>query len=294
MDTAVSLHWIPWCELWDIDPIIQSGDPDRGGIFASWFVDMVDDTVKNKGKGLRFSTVSGYAWAIREWIKKQGQLDPLEAVHDWEHFVSGVEIETWEESEPRKEIPFQRITAAVCSCDPECYMDCLFCTVFLMMFYTMNRSEYPVPKTADSFDNTQHTRWEDVKADDDSTLWGVGKIKQDRRRKRLGIIQGRKTTIVGDVKGSVMNLKLWLSRYLTKRGRGNDGDPFFIEEDGRTLTYGVLLSYMRKVFARFLSQDEADSYALHGVRVAGYNCARLGKDPELAQLQGDWCSAAFV
>jgi len=61
-------------------------------------------------------------------------------------------------------------------------------------------------------------------------------------------VDGRKKTIVGDIEGSSFNLKYWLSCYLTLRGPGKDGDPFFVHEDGTVLTYQVVLDYMRFVF----------------------------------------------
>ena len=296
IETAINLHWLPWCEKWGINPVIATGDPNRGGIFASWFVDMLEDRTKNGGKGLKYVTVANYGWCVREWMQlpEQGQLDPLEAVTDWEAWISGVEMETWEEAEHHPEVPFKVISAAISSLDSTSYMDCVFGVVFLMLFFTMNRSEYPVPKTAATFDPAKHTRWEDVDFDNDSTIWAVGKIKQDRRGRRLGIVDGRKKTIVGDIEGSLFNLKYWLACYLKLRGAGKDGDPFFVNEDGTTLTYQVILDYMRLVFRRFMTRAEAAVYGIHGMRVAGYNCARLGKDPELAQLQGDWGTTACL
>ena len=292
----MNLHWLPWCKKWGINPVIITGDPNRGGVFASWFVDMLEDRTKNSGKGLKYTTVANYAWGVREWMQlpEQGQLDPLEAVVDWEAWISGVEMETWEEAEHHVEIPFDVIASAISTLDPTNYMDCVFGVILLMLFFTMNRSEYPVPKTAAKFDPAKHTRWEDVSFDDDSTIWAVGKIKQDRRGRRLGIMDGRKKTIVGDIEGSSFNLKYCLSCYLTLRGPGKNGDPFFVHDDGSVLTYQIVLDYMRFVFRRFMTKAEAAVYGVHGLRVAGYNCARLGKDPELAQLQGDWGSTACL
>jgi len=287
--SVVSKHWIPWCKANNISPIILTGDENRGGIIASFFVDLL--------LTLRYKTVVNYVWHVREWMKgkDQGrQMDPLEGVHDWEDWLNGVEVESWELGDSHEEVPFEAIIGTVNIADSKCYDDVLTVVLILTIWFTCCRSEFPLPKTPGAFDIKKHCRLRDVKAGPNGTAWAMGTIKQDRKGQRDGMAVApgdtvpRKESLVGRVAG-VMDLYAWVLIYMEMRPGTDENAPFFVRQNGDTACYDFVLKYWRSMMQR-ASIERGPHFAFHGLRVGAYNAGRMTKDPSMIVAIGDWGS----
>ena len=85
-------------------------------------------------------------------------------------------------------VPFLLLTRSLIKVDHAIFWMVRTACAMLMLFYTMSRSEYPVPKTHDgqhNFDDSQHCRQCDVRVSKGYVEFAFGTIKQDRLGKRL-------------------------------------------------------------------------------------------------------------
>jgi hypothetical protein len=85
--TALKKWWIPFCNHYDLDLYIPSGDPRRAGIMASFVLYMVTHG------HLKYGTMQGYIWGVVDHHLQHGRASPLTNVRDWRSFMSAVEIE---------------------------------------------------------------------------------------------------------------------------------------------------------------------------------------------------------
>ena len=167
--------------------------------------------------------------------------------------------------------------------------------MMLMMYYTMSRSESPLPKTANSFDSTKHIRRRDVRLLNSMYVeWGLGSIKQDQRSKRSKRDPDKRDwKPCGECDG-VLSMRNWFDAYEELSSWSDEQQPFFYDDNGKPLTYSFMLNFMRSCMARCdgVSQADADLYGFHGIRVLGYNCWRAAEGEDVAALQGGWGSLA--
>ncbi len=56
-------------------------------------------------KRLKFSTITGYIWAVVDAHLSAGLASPVAMVRDWSNFVGAVEVEMGNDIEPRKMLP---------------------------------------------------------------------------------------------------------------------------------------------------------------------------------------------
>jgi len=251
--------------------------------------------------GKKFGTLQGYIWSIREHhIREKGVLfDPLDNVADWSRFMSALEVQTWVDSavEPREMVPFMLLVRALRVLDAGGFEEHGIGTIMLMMYYTMSRSETPVPKRQESFREDQHIRVCDCRLLDNTYVeWGFGAIKQDKRSKRARKDPTkREWKPVGETTG-ILSMRHWVDRYIAGARRlghhSSPAHPFFVHEDGTTWVYQQVLDGMRGAMEKCPGMDasRARKYGLHGLRVLGYNCWRAAKGEDVAKLQGGWGS----
>jgi len=242
-------------------------------------------------KGLKYGTIQGYIWCLCEHhIQQQGiQCNPLDNVVDWSRYMSALEVQAFVDSttEPTKMVPFQLFIRTLAVLNTGIFEDVTLGVVLLMMYYTMSRSETPVPKSKSGdnrFDPTKHMRRRDVRLVDDMYVeWGFGAIKQDRRSKRTRKDPDqREWKPVGEATG-ILSMRYWTDQYLVHGKRlklwSNPDDPLFVHADRSVLTYRELMDSFRAAMERVdgVSPAEAAQYGLHGMRVLGYNCC--GEQP---------------
>jgi hypothetical protein len=191
----------------------------------------------------------------------------------------------------------------LCALDRTDHNDVMLGVILVFMYFTMSRSETPVPKTRagqHNFDPSTHIRCRDVKVLQVSATvqvvqWGFGAIKQDKQSKRARRDPDhREWKPVGEAAG-ILSMMYWFRLYLTFVGEKRDMEsPFFIKADGRHAVYSELLDAFRMAMAKTegMTMEKAKRYGLHGLRVLGYNCWRGAKGEDVAQLQGGWGSDA--
>ena len=120
-------------------------------------------------------------------------------------------------------------------------------------------------------------------------------IKQDGRMERPEAAGNEDWIHIGDVQDSVFSIIAWITRLFAFHARARDQDsPFFVDHDRtRCLTYSNAMRDVRALLARASSQDDAQKYGLHSLRVSGYNGAKHGKHGvTLAAAHGGWSSDA--
>jgi len=284
--TAVS-HWEPFAVERGIPTFIPNGDPNRGGIAASFAIFLAK-------KKLAYGTIQGYIWGWEQHHMNRGHHSPLDNVQDWARWMRALEVQIYTPSEPTEMVPFQLLVRSLLCVYRAIFWMVRTACAMLMLFYTMSRSEYPVPKTHDgqnNFDPEQHCRQCDLRACNGYIEWAFGKIKQDRLGKRL---KGgkREWKPVGNATG-VMSMVFWVDLYLQMRPKNDDMESaFFVREDGTPLLYHDLLEDMRKLFLLVdgVTEQNVKRLGLHGLRVLGYNAGKAAMGEEVAALQGGWFS----
>ena len=284
--TAIK-HWEPFAMEHGLASLVENGDPKRGGIAASFAICLAR-------KKLAYGTIQGYIWGWEQHHINCGRHSPLDNVQDWARWMNSLEVQIFTPSEPTEMVPFLLLTRSLAKVDCAVFWMVRTACAMLMLFYTMSRSEYPVPKTHDgqhNFDPEQHCRQCDVRTVNGYVEWAFGRIKQDRLGKRL---RGgkREWKPVGQATG-IMSMAFWLALYLQMRPKNPDVESaFFVRADGKPLLYNDLLGDMRKLFCMVegATQARVERLGLHGLRVLGYNAGRAAMGEDIAALQGGWFS----
>ena len=293
MNTARKKWWLPHREKHGLPLYIQPGWPGRGGEMASFVLDMAHT------EQIKFGTMQGYVWCVQvDHIHQFGASgDPLDGVADWGKFMSALEVQSFVNSsvEPRRMMPFMMLVNTLLCLDSSVRLEAGLGCMMLMMYYTMSRSESPLPKTANSFDSTKHIRRCDVRLLNSMYVeWGLGSIKQDQRSKRSNRDPDKRDwKPCGECDG-VLSMRNWFDAYEELSNWSDGQQPFFYDDNGKPLTYTFMLNFMRSCMARCdgVSQADADLYGFHGLRVLGYNCWRAAEGEDVAALQGGWGSLA--
>ena len=125
-------------------------------------------------------------------------------------------------------------------------------------------------------------------------------IKQDMRMERAEAAGNEDWIIIGEVgsdvdPSGVFSVMAWVKALFALHGGARARDsPFFVDENReRALLYGSALKQCRTLWARVVGDSAAHAYGLHGLRVAGYDCARRSAAGEdLAVAHGGWHSTA--
>lgn len=277
--------------------ILHSDDSQRGGRLATWVLDMVEDTE------LVYSSIEGYLWGVRTWMKLQRQADPVLGVMGWDDFMSAVKVLTWVPAEPRRATPYKVLLAIVETIDKSNFKAVQLAFFLLILFFTFSRSECPCPKTytgSDSFDPDVH--W--TVADFDIVIMGgrrvlkirFKRIKQDQRVERPEARGEGDWAYVSEVPESPLCPVTWwiLLNSLHGRRRGA-AEPFFVNPDDwdKPYLYGKALDDFHAAQIAVGVLREAWS-GLHGLRCLGYNRCKSGHSEDMAQAHGGWKSNAHT
>ena len=250
---------------------------------------------------LKFSTMQGYARAIRELhTQSLGSVgDPLDGVLDWSKFMNALHVQSYVDAtvESHVMVPFQVMVQVLLRLDRGNRSHVVLGCMLLMMYYTMARSQTPLPKTKDGFDPAVHLRRKDVRRmpGTDNVEWGLGVVKNSTRSKRAANDpEDRTWKPVGACTG-VLSMFFWLDLYLSMSEFNSGTDPLFVDESGAPYTYAFMLRLFRTRISLLPGFDwnAAKIYGFHGLRVLGFNCARAAAGEDVAVLQGGWASDAF-
>ena len=296
--TVRTKWWSPHRSRHNLPELITPGDINRAAEMASFVLEMAHTEI-GIGKHLKFGTMQGYVWCAQIMhVHEFGAAgDPLDGVADWGRFMSALEVQAFVDSsvEPRLMIPFMLLVRTLCALDPSNRLDAALGCLRCMMYYTMSRSESPLPKSATSFEQTKHVRRCDVRLLFDQYVeWGLGSIKQDQRSKRTRKDPNhRDWKPCGECTG-VLSMNYWFNAYVNLSSWNKETDPFFYGDNGKPLTYSFMLNFMRVCMTRVIGVTWAMAvlYGFHGLRVLGYNCWRAAEGEDIAILQGGWGSLA--
>ena len=286
--------------------VIPTDDPDRGGKLVAFVLDMVEDSE------LVYSTIEGYVWGLRSWMKHQRQADPAAGVMGFDDWMSAVKVVTWVPHEPRKATPMAVVRAIVEATDRSDFGSVQLTLFILVLLYTFSRSECPCPKSytgRDKFDPGVH--W--TVADFEVAIYkGVRHlrirfkvIKQDQRVERPEAQGDGDWVCIGEVTDSVMCPVAWFQHFCSffavmAVGRRNFPDaPFFIHPEeavwsgSRPYVYARARDDFRHA-QRKAGVEHADLTGLHGLRVRGYNETKSACGEDLAVAHGGWRSTAHT
>ena len=272
--------------------IIPTGDSTRGGKLVTLALSMVDET------DLVYSSIEGYIWGFRTWLKFQRQADPVYGIMGWDDFMSAIKVLTWVPAEPRKSAKLPVLRMILESTDQTNVFEVQLAFLLLILLYTFSRSECPCPKTLsgrESFDQEEHWTVDDFDLCDMEGKKVIRarfkKIKQDKRMERPEARGEGDWSYVAQVANSIFDPVFWLLLLTRLRGpRPSKKSPFFVHKDGiRALTYSVALEEFKEAQRKVGVADE-DLVGLHGLRVLGYNQTKNGLGADLAQAHGLWGS----
>ena len=284
---------------WDVvvrrygwDRVIRSDDPCRGGKLTTFVVHMVEDT------SLHWESIRSYVWGLRSWVKLQRQVDPIFGVYGWQDFMASIQVHTWQVNEPRKQVPVALLRRALEAVDRRDFESVQVAVLVLILFFSFSRSETPCAATLDGFDLSKHMSVADLRvsqwAGKNCVMVRLKRIKQDPRMERPEASGNEDWVTIGDVPDDpTFSIFFWLRLLFSFHGeRRPDNSPFFVHvsrDTNQPLTYSAALTQFRRFLQKVTTKEEAESYGLHGLRVAGWNGARRGPaGDELAVAHGGW------
>ena len=294
LKTAYTKWWRPHRLLHDYPMLIPPGQNTRGGEMASFALYMANSFQ------IKFGTITGYIQSIRE-IHTQclGSVgDPLDGVLDWKKFMSALHVQSFVDAtvESHVMVPFRVMVLVLLGLDRSCRDHIALACMILLMYYTMSRSETPLPKTKSSFDKHKHLRRDDVRFSPDLgegvVEWAFGILKNSPRQTVADKVRTWKP--VGACTG-VLSMAYWLSLYSAASEWQDTSDPLFFDAESNPYTYAFMLRLFRTRISMLegFTWETARIYGFHGLRVLGFNCARSASGEDVAVLHGGWSSDAY-
>ena len=298
--TAFARYWVPLADANGWDHIIATDDPERGGKMCAFVCSLVDHTE------LVADSIGTYVWALRWKMKLHHQADPVLGVMHWHEFMTGMRVKAHVPHEPRRAVPIALLLAIADAVRPDCFWEVQFMFFIVVLLFTFSRSECPCPKHftgRDSWDDNKHWMVRDIVIRSIQGVYVLAvrfkAIKQDRRIERpeargddrTNVLPGESTkggsdwSFVGDAPGP-LSAFAWYRRLMAfYPGPRSATSPFFMAKDRiRFYTYTAAMADFQVMLKR-VSTDHA--YALHGIRVTGWNCGAT-VSPSLAEAHGGW------
>ena len=272
--------------------VIASDDPQRGGKLVTFVWQMSENT------DLVGASIANYVWAFRQWLKAQRQLDPIYGIMEWDDFMQGVQVKTFVPAEPRKKVPLWLVRDALEKVDKTSFWQVQAAHLMLVLLFTFSRSETPVAKAYsgdEAFDAAKQVTVADIKVVRGALWVRLKGIKQDPRMQRPSAHGNEDWVVIGDVKDSVFSISTWTQLLFQFHGQKRAQDaPFYLARDRvRPYIYKEATKDVRELWANVVGPAQAKTWALHGLRVAGYDNARRGPGGlELAVAHGGWMSTA--
>ena len=113
--------------------------------------------------------------------------------------------------------------------------------------------------------------------------------KQDPRMERPQARGNEDGIIVGDLDdpASPFSIFLWIQRLFAFHGAARpENSPFFLDRDRtRHLTYANAMKYVRRLLARVVGTQQADTYGLHvggGMVILISSCQKFSSSPDMS------------
>ena len=241
-----------------------------------------------------YSTIRGYVWGVCEHHIRHGYPSPLTNVRDWSSFMAGVMVQVFRPVQHRRMMPFKPLVRGLTNTNFNLRRMVLCGCVVILYLFTMCRGVEFLPKTKTSFDKEGNLRRKDISLHDDRVEVGVGKIKQDQRSERAAVgSDGREWKPIGRVANPLLDALSWLLIYVEASSWSDGERPLFYVEDGSPYTLPEFLDDLRQLLVRGgLTVEESLQYAVHGLRVLGYNLTKGAAGEDVAILIGGWGSEA--
>ena len=288
--SAALVHWDAVREHWHWDRVIQSGDPLRGGKLTTFVLRLMARTPFYPS-----STIGNYVWALCAFMEESLQLDPRVGTIGWTFFMASVKVMCFVPTEPRARLPTSVIRAALGQVDKTSFAQVQMAVFVLLLYFTFQRSEFPCPKTYGGLDAAKHCLVRHMQPWEGGTRWAVGTTKADPKAERLSgdAGPGREWIVIGEVGDELFDMRGWLAlfyQFFPKGPRDPDG-PFFVAED---LVRPLIYDRAVRNFRTFITGccDDPSVYALHSVRVEGWNTCSHAVSEMAATIQGGWASPA--
>ena len=86
---------------------------------------------------------------MRSWMRLQHQADPALGVMGYDDLMASVKVLTWTAGEPRRQLSISVLKRIIDNTDRASFMAVQLVFLLLLMTYTFQRSECPLPKTWD-------------------------------------------------------------------------------------------------------------------------------------------------
>ena len=298
--TTAANYWYPLAELYGWPRVIVTDDQSRGAKLVTFVLHLLQDTA------LVADSISNYVWGLRWYMKLQHQADPIFGVLNWHDFMVGVRVLAHVPHEPRRAVPMELIYAIAAAIDETSYEEVSFFFFLLVLLFTYSRSECPCPKSwtgRESWDDDKHWMVRDIVIKLVDGVWVLAvrfkAIKQDPRIERPeargdGTDRGASRkggsdwSYVGPIPGHPLNPFRWYRLLMGfYSGPRPPTAPFFMARDRvRPYTYGAAMSDFRMHLRRVSPSDT--EYALHGLRVTGWNEAKRTCGEDVAEAHGGW------
>ena len=250
---------------------------------------------------IKYGTAQGYVGSVCNWhMDVLGGLgNPIADVIDWKRFCNACAVQSWVDASIESHVmfPFELLVKTLLCLDRTDRMDCALGLMMLMMFFTMCRSQTPLPKSRDSFDPINHLRRGDVRmcvGRTDAMEWNLGVVKNSTSKEKAAPLKNKNNWKPTGICDGVLNIMFWFNAYSALSSWDSPDDPLFYDESG-VLTYVFMLRYMRNAVASVpgMTWDLAKIFGFHGLRVLGFNCTRASTGDDVAILQGGWLSGAW-
>ena len=291
VESGVKL-WRKVCEERGWHHIITTDDPDRGGKLVTFVMSLLACTT------LTWGTIQSYVWGVRKFQQLQHQADPVMGIDGWTDFMLGIQVLTFEISQPRKRTPIRVIYAILRAINRTVFWEVQLAFLLLTTLYTFTRSESPCPKTAggrDQYDSSAHFNVQDF---DPSGMPGIKvkgmwirfrRTKMDQRVERPEAQGSGDWSFVGDTGDEETSILCWYVALQQFHGyRPDRAGPMFLNHDmSGAYLYGQFLKDFQALQTR-VGVPQADLTGTAGLRSAGYTGTRNILGAALAQAHGGW------
>lgn len=169
---------------------------------------------------IKYGTAQGYVGSVCNWhMDVLGGLgNPIADVIDWKRFCNACAVQSWVDASIESHVmfPFELLVKTLLCLDRTDRMDCALGLMMLMMFFTMCRSQTPLPKSRDSFDPINHLRRGDVRmcvGRTDAMEWNLGVVKNSTSKEKAAPLKNKNNWKPTGICDGVLNIKFWFKAY---------------------------------------------------------------------------------
>ena len=290
IDAAI-VHWNRIRDEWSWPLFIETGDRQRGAKLVTFVLGLMAHE-REPDVFYPSSTITNYVWALCAFMQQNLFADPRAQVTGWRFFMAAVTVMCYVPYEPRARVPTAAIRASLTKVDKTSFREVQTALLVLLLWFTLQRSEFPCPHTYGGMDPAKHLYVCHMEPHHGGTRWAIGATKADPRAERLSADAGpgREWIEIGEVNDDLFDMRIWLQLFYSflPEGPRDPNSPFFLNTTDKTrpLLYRNALADFRQFVTGQV--DDPKKVGLHGIRSEGFVVCSNAVGEEAAVILGGW------